>query len=110
MASLPRWPLPSGSKGEGPMGSWTRASSAKRSSQASRSRAWTAARERAPSSRAVSVSLAVSVMLRCPSPVLVSAHLGDDVVGESVQVVDLRLQGFGVLLDAVGPAEADDDV
>src|SRR6516225_751714 len=89
------------------MGSWTRASSAKRSSQPSRSLAWTAARERIPSSRAVRVSLVVSVMLACPSS---SANFGDDVVGETAQVVDLRLQGLGVLFDPVGPAEPDDDV
>src|SRR5215469_10286380 len=107
MASLPRWPLPSGSKGDGPMGSWTRASSAKRSSQPSRSLAWTAARERAPSSRAVRVSLAVSVMVAVSS---LSAHFRDDIVGEAAQVVDLRLQRLGVLLDPVGPPEPDDDV
>src|SRR5215831_13852638 len=48
MASLPWWPLPSGSKNEGPMGSWTIASSANTDSQASLSRAATAARDRLP--------------------------------------------------------------
>src|ERR1039458_8204773 len=104
MAARPWWPLPSGSNAEGPMGSATKASSAKRSSQASRSPAVTAARERMPSSRAVSGS---SVMWCCPS---LSADLGDDVVREASQVVDLRLQGLGVLLGAVGPPEADDHV
>src|SRR3974390_2552522 len=103
MASMPRWPLPSGSNGEGPIGSCTRASEANSASQPSRSRSWTAARERIPSSRALSGS---SVMWS-PSP---SADLGDDVGGEATQVVDLRLQRLGVLLDVVGPAEADDDV
>src|SRR5271165_77193 len=106
MAAFPWCPLPSGSKADGPMGSATTASSVKRASQPSRSPAVTAARERMPSSRASSGS---SVIRGHSFPwSSSSADLGDDVVGEPAQVVDLRLQGLGVLLHSVGPPEADD--
>src|ERR1700753_4242664 len=48
IASRPRWPLPSGSKCEGPTGSSTMPSSAKLATQASLSRAATASRDRLP--------------------------------------------------------------
>src|ERR1700722_4886945 len=102
MAARPWWPLPSGSKAEGPMGSCTKASSANRLSQPSRSPAVTAARDLRPSSRAFRGASVISLPL--------SADLGDDVVGEPLQVVDFRRQRLGVLLHAVGPAEAHDDV
>ena len=63
MASFPRWPLASGSKGDGPIGSCTSASSAKRANHPSRSRACTAARERMPSSLAVVFSAMVSPLV-----------------------------------------------
>src|ERR1019366_4305738 len=53
-AKRPWWPFPSGSNGDGPIGSWTTASSVK--SQPSRSLAYTAARDRLPNSRAVNAS------------------------------------------------------
>src|SRR6185312_9049436 len=106
MASLPRWPRPSGSKGDGPIGSCTTASSAKRSNQPSRSLACTAARDRRPSSRAVSASSVMTTPpLRRPSSCLV-----DDVLTEAPEAVDLRLERFGIRTGIVGPAEAHDDI
>src|SRR5690349_11184841 len=80
MASRPRWPLPSGSKWDGPMGSSTMASSANTASQASLSRAATASRERLPARCA-----GVSAMSVLPSRVNVG-------VREALQRVLLLVQ------------------
>src|SRR5258708_6519551 len=121
MASRPWCPLPSGSKAEGPIGSCTTASGAKRFSQVSRSPACTAARERIANSRALSVSSVMSAhslprRASCPARTSwperpgPSTDLGDHVVAEALQGIDLGLQRLGVLLGDVGPAEADNHI
>src|SRR3954451_13450407 len=69
MASMPRWPLPSGSKDDTPIGSSTTPSSAKSTSQPSRSPLSTAVTDRTDMSRAgcggyLSISsMAISLLL-----------------------------------------------
>ena len=106
MAARPWWPLPSGSKGEGPIGVLHDGVVGEEVEPglavAGGHGGPGADAELAGGERFVGhVGLLAS---------LGSADLGDDVVGEAAQVVDLGLERLGVLLGAVGPAEADDDV
>src|SRR5580704_9756355 len=110
MASLPRWPLPSGSTNDGPTGSSTTASSANNPNHPSRSL-----------DSVVSIDFFdISYALPIASPPLcrtrdrwtrdLSLGLGDHRVGEPPQAIDLVLQRFDVGPDDIGPAEPDDDV
>src|SRR5690606_376323 len=91
IASGPRCPLPSGSKPEGPIGSSTIPSGANSASQASLSRARTAACEARPAARAGCSSLLMSFL----STSVLVARSGDRVldvlVGEFARPVLLRL-------------------
>src|SRR6185437_8664968 len=106
MASRPRWPWPSGSNGDGPMGSWTMPSGSKRSSQPSRSLAFTAALEASPNRRAV-IGAPSTPAIAVPS--LSGVDMLNDPVGEPPELVELVLQRLDGRPDLVRPPEPDDD-
>src|SRR5579863_4928393 len=113
MASLPRWPLPSASTKDGPTGSSTTASSANRPIHPSRSLASDIAIDffdisnAAPMASSSPLCAVCRRTLSAVEPCVPSnpvcrrnrnsgLHLGDDVVGEPPQAIDLGLQGLDV--------------